>query len=451
MTKEELHRNETTREQLERAGKTAVEKAMHGGKQVVDMSKKGGQKVVDMSKKSGQKVVDISKKSGQKVVDISKKGGQQVVAVGKQSARKAQEWDEKLDDACAYSCGPDGCCGPRCDAGCVRCCPCVERIVTCCDGLASAEEGGCKVPCYDETDNGVPPFFAFPWCPFDHRHYLNTSPRMRRWGEVGYPYFGRTRRLWMGIATISTLMSMVATGYGLSALSTEEDTVMNARWAWSRGHNAGGEFLTVFVGLRSMVFEYCDADGRNCDLESIVYGEHECDNAYCDRCVPAAVGVQIGAFITWFTHIFALLGCMNRMRYSSDCPFQKLLGATTDTWGALSLLYTIVSFRASCYVDLMNVDEIEGYSVYRRHLGYGVFTYMCCILASFLRAFLMWITPCPTEWHREKRRLQWAESAGEGEEDEEEEGAENPAEAEAEAEGDVETAQGSSEADEGQA
>jgi hypothetical protein len=53
---------------------------------------------------------------------------------------------------------------------------------------------------------------------------------------------------------------------------------------------------------------------------------------------------EVGAFLSCFTLVFALLGCINRMRFSSDANVQKTMGMFTDLWGAVSLLYTLFNF-----------------------------------------------------------------------------------------------------------
>uniref|UniRef100_A0A6U4CB30 Uncharacterized protein n=1 Tax=Phaeomonas parva TaxID=124430 RepID=A0A6U4CB30_9STRA len=319
----------------------------------------------------------------------------------------AKRADRSLDDACAYTCGVDGCCGPKCDEGCVACCPAVEAVVLWCDSRATYDNSA-MCCCFDEMDDGVPPFFRFTACPLDHRNKcFNENPRMRRWAEVGYPYFGRTRRLWMGIATITTIVSMMLTTWGLMALNTEPEIVRLTRWAWARGSDEYGNKATIFIGLRSMVIDYCTDGSQDCTTDNVEYGDVDCDNVYCDDCVDAAVNVQFGAFITWFTHIFALLGTVNRMRFSSDAPVQKLLGAVTDTWGVLALTYTIVSFRQVCYVEVMQEDYLGNYEIYRNHLGYGVFCYVACATFGLYRAVMHWLVPCPPKWFRAERLREW--------------------------------------------
>jgi hypothetical protein len=43
-------------------------------------------------------------------------------------------------------------------------------------------------------------------------------------------------------------------------------------------------------------------------------------------CRDSALGNEVGSFTTCATLLFAAIGVMNRMRFSSDAPIQKLLG-----------------------------------------------------------------------------------------------------------------------------
>ena len=50
------------------------------------------------------------------------------------------------------------------------------------------------IPCLDENDDGVPPFFRFPACPLDPRNRcFNTSKFALMFGNLGFPYFDRSK------------------------------------------------------------------------------------------------------------------------------------------------------------------------------------------------------------------------------------------------------------------
>ncbi|KAH8082524.1 endonuclease [Aureococcus anophagefferens] len=106
----------------------------------------------------------------------------------------------------------------------------------------------------------------------------------------------------------------------------------------------------------------------------------------------SAAGNQIGALLSCVTLIFALLGTINRMKFSSDANVQKALGLVTDTWGALTLSYTLFNFHANCFDDLPSRFQ-------RLDLDYewgpGWICYLFCALSDIIRAAAHWVTPTP--------------------------------------------------------
>ena len=54
--------------------------------------------------------------------------------------------------------------------------------------------------------------------------------------------------------------------------------------------------------------------------------------------------------------IFAMIGAMNRMKFSSDCPQQKILGCVTDTMGAVTLAIALLEFEGGCFTDMDRED-----------------------------------------------------------------------------------------------
>ena len=110
------------------------------------------------------------------------------------------------------------------------------------------------------------------------------------------------------------------------------------------------------------------------------------------ECRESAESTEVGSFITCFTLLFACIGVMNRMRFSSDAPVQKMLGMVTDTWGALSLLWTMSAFSEACYSDIpQNIGPYE----LDVSLGPGFWAYMFCAFAASHRALMHWLTPVP--------------------------------------------------------
>ena len=275
-------------------------------------------------------------------------------------------------------------------------------------GIATLEEGGGPKPhcCWDETDDGVPPFCrADPpacWMLFNHAHPVTNHNRCC-WvfGNVGLKHFDKHRRVYMAFAMWSTVLAMVATTYGCFALSTDPRIVRATHWSYARGTNVtSGETFKVWFGLRSAVIEEISADGRARPEETLHFGNPPpfahatgtSGNPLVDQmlagCRDAAVGNQIGALLSCATLLFALIGTINRMRYSSDANVQKTLGMFTDSYGAISLTYTLVNFSTQCKgpgrVGLIEADYFQ---------GPGWICYMVCAASGLVRAAMHWLTP----------------------------------------------------------
>ena len=87
--------------------------------------------------------------------------------------------------------------------------------------------------------------------------------------------------------------------------------------------------------------------------------------------------------------VFALIGTINRMRFNADANVQKTLGMVADSYGAISLMYTLVNFSARCN----GPDEVGPVSA-SYALGPGWWCYMAsCAIAGFVRAIMHWLTP----------------------------------------------------------
>jgi hypothetical protein len=172
--------------------------------------------------------------------------------------------------------------------------------------------------------------------------------------------------------------------------------------------------LEVYVGLTSMVKKVC-VPGTGCfdyELElvewwkSAAMGQSEdgaelCRTAlahdvgvFCGDCRDVAVKNIPAAFFSCATLCFALYGTVNRMKFVSDCPVQKILGCITDTWGAISLLSMLIEFNVNCVWTLP--AQSKGYTLeYIR--GPGFYMYTFCMLSAFVRAVLHWLTPLPSQ------------------------------------------------------
>jgi hypothetical protein len=107
-----------------------------------------------------------------------------------------------------------------------------------------------------------------------------------------------------------------------------------------------------------------------------------------------AASAAFGAFTTCATLLFALIGTINRMKFSSDANIQKALGMVTDLFCAfIPQLLTMRDFYRRCYVeiDLNYNNEIEA-EVY---LGPGYWCYIICLFGACMRALFHWLTPLP--------------------------------------------------------
>ena len=120
-------------------------------------------------------------------------------------------------------------------------------------GLASS------LPCWDETDNGIPDVcLEYTACPFNpDNKCTNDNFVCHVFGNIGFPYFDRTRKVFMGIAMWSTLSAMFITAFGALSLSTNPDVVRASYWALLEATNStDGEVTTYYLGLRSIVTVY---------------------------------------------------------------------------------------------------------------------------------------------------------------------------------------------------
>ena len=192
------------------------------------------------------------------------------------------------------------------------------------------------LPCWDETDDGVPPPCRGKpacWKVFNHDHPItNDNLIMIMLGNVGYPYFDRNRTWWMGGAMWSTLLSIFFTIWGCCALSLQLSVIVRSRWLWIRGTNEEeGKMFIVYMGLRSLVYEtepcvptHCTRQSYNFETES-EWPIEFLDEAL-EECRDFSVGLIFSVFVTCATLVFALIGTMNRMRFSADAAVQKALG-----------------------------------------------------------------------------------------------------------------------------
>ena len=262
------------------------------------------------------------------------------------------------------------------------------------------------LPCWDESDDGVPPCcrggppVAW-WKVFNHQNRCTNHNRCC-WvfGNIGWTFFDRRRKVCMAAVMYSTLLSMFVAAFGCCALATDPDVVRATFWASATGYNAtsGEKLYDVFFGLRSAVIVE-RARTRSLhfghpppfDRATSVSGNVLVDEALRE-CRAAAVGNQVGALASCVTLVFALIGTANRMRWSADANVQKTLGMATDTFGACSLIYTMANFASHCYAE-----QPGALGAVRADyaLGPGWFCYCFCAAVGAVRALMHWLTPTP--------------------------------------------------------
>ena len=114
--------------------------------------------------------------------------------------------------------------------------------------------------------------------------------------------------------------------------------------------------------------------------------------ALLKSCADSAQASALGALLSCVTLVFALIGTMNRMRFSSDANVQKALGLITDTWGAFCLCFTLFNFYFDCYDDLPS--SVEDFRIKKRW-GPAWYCYLFCALSGIIRAWAHWVTPTP--------------------------------------------------------
>eukprot|EP00615_Pteridomonas_danica_P008472 CAMPEP_0114339472 /NCGR_PEP_ID=MMETSP0101-20121206/7756_1 /TAXON_ID=38822 ORGANISM="Pteridomonas danica, Strain PT" /NCGR_SAMPLE_ID=MMETSP0101 /ASSEMBLY_ACC=CAM_ASM_000211 /LENGTH=378 /DNA_ID=CAMNT_0001472459 /DNA_START=170 /DNA_END=1306 /DNA_ORIENTATION=- len=262
------------------------------------------------------------------------------------------------------------------------------------------------LPCWDETDDGVPPFCRGDapvawWKVFNpSNRYTNDNLIMIAFGNVGFKYFDKNRKYWMGAAMWSTLISIAFTIAGCFALSTNMNIVKNTHWVYVVAKDMStDEYFTAHLGLRSLVYTSEPCTVLHCERKSYAYSiaDHNWPNTFMDGglagCRTIAYGTAFGAFTTCATLLFALMGTMNRMRFSSDANIQKALGMITDLCGFISLTATLFNFGSACWGDInRNYTGFSNISVY---MGPGYACYCVCLFGAFMRALFHWVTPLP--------------------------------------------------------
>jgi len=95
------------------------------------------------------------------------------------------------------------------------------------------------------------------------------------------------------------------------------------------------------------------ASGMQLCLDKSVLG------VFCGTCRSVAVENVSIAFLACISLLFALYGCINRMKYVSDCPVQKLIGCISNVWGAFLISMAVFKFQTNCYWEMP--EFLQGY------------------------------------------------------------------------------------------
>lgn len=276
----------------------------------------------------------------------------------------------------------------------------------------------------DGVPRGVP---VLEWVFDPNNKLLNENECARQFGDIGHPYADKNRKKLFGIGIIVTALTMVITGFGCFAISSDQNIVQHAMWgyAYYRAKNEtadGADYhgVDIYLGLRALVVRECSkAKSQSVSMDKTWGGcdDHEASGLWedvecsgdgilgfsCDeikRCKEEAVGNAFGAFTTCATMIFAMLGLLTRIRRKADSNFQKVIGCVPDTIGVFTLGQALVMFASGCAADMPAEVEYKGKTVTVHYWpGPGYFSYWACWLCQVLRVVLHWVTPVPDGGH----------------------------------------------------
>ena len=152
----------------------------------------------------------------------------------------------------------------------------------------------------------------------------------------------------------STFISIFFTIVGCFGLSKDRRTVNITHWTWIKAVNVtSGSKHKVVMGLRGLVHYHEPCNPFHCTWEAYDFDETDfLDHDFLNNlesCVDTTISLQFGVFTSCATLIFALIGTMNRMRFSSDAPIQKALGMVTDTIGFFTQLLALIDYGNMCF------------------------------------------------------------------------------------------------------
>ncbi|GMI00512.1 hypothetical protein TrVE_jg2433 [Triparma verrucosa] len=267
------------------------------------------------------------------------------------------------------------------------------------------------LPCFDEEDDGVPPIcLKNKNCPFNRENpYLAQNKYVLMFGNVGLPYFDKKRRLYQGIALIWTFVGFLFTIWGCLAIIPDEGIIRFSYWGWGGSYEGDlpptdESYAEIYVGLTAFLAKSCtyntNVAAMNCTTSVIDWADYEDTEGWSGTCAQGTQDFFFTALSSCVPMIFAMIGAMNRMRFKSDAPQQKILGCVTDTFGAISLAAALLTFENACYKSMSRDQFIEPVGLqdfafsWIRGPGYWIY-WVFCFSGGIVRAAIHWLTPLP--------------------------------------------------------
>ena len=213
--------------------------------------------------------------------------------------------------------------------------------------------------CCAEDDDGVPPPCKAAHCPFSHENLCLNGEKARRCiGGIGLSHCDRYRKLWLGLVSWFSLLTLGLTIYGCCSLSDNRSVVRRTYWAAVDGHGFDGESsFSMYVGLTTFIYSNCTfvpgylVYPKNCQEQIVYYKSAACTDgplsSVCEACQGVATATWVAAVTNVLGLVLATNGAQIRMRRIADVPIQKLLGMVTDLIGAVTLAASLLDFRTT--------------------------------------------------------------------------------------------------------
>lgn len=265
--------------------------------------------------------------------------------------------------------------------------------------------------CCAEDDDNVPPCCKarVEWfCIFSHSHPCLNGERFRNClGHVGFQYFERWRKLYLGLASWFSIFALVLTIYGCCALSSNNSVIRRTYWAGVNGANFNNDTsYSMYVGLTTFLYSNCSfVPGyyiypSSCEQYSITYSTTECTSGgfagACSSCSSVATSLWVAAVTNCIGLVLGTNGAQIRMKRIADVPVQKLLGMFADLIGAITLAISLFQFKYTCHTALYSaLVDAENDAIASIWTGPGFICYAICAASALVRAIVHWLTPIP--------------------------------------------------------